>query len=94
MVEVEFPEVCDHIQWFQWQQVVLHNGYVTLVWRYMHWSSQKCLEVMIISTAMSCTKAVCAHCIRADPLECLHSHWLKPIYALENVHYHRAKNTS
>ena len=29
----------------------------------MHWSSQKCLEFMIISTAMSCTILVCAHCI-------------------------------
>ena len=29
----------------------------------MHWSSQKCLEVMIISTGMSCIKAVCGHCI-------------------------------
>ena len=29
----------------------------------MHWSRQKCLEVMIISTAMICTILVGAHCI-------------------------------
>ena len=39
-------------QWLQWLQVVIHHRYVTLVWCHM-----------IISTAMSCTKAVCAHCI-------------------------------
>ena len=37
---------CDHIQWFQWLQVVIQ---LTLVWRHMHWSRQKHLEVMIIS---------------------------------------------
>ena len=41
---------CDHIQWFQWLQLAIHHGYVTLVWCHMHWSSQKCLELMIIST--------------------------------------------
>ena len=41
----------------------IHDRYVTLVWCHKNLSSQKCLEVMIISTAMSCTKAVCAHCI-------------------------------
>ena len=49
----------------QWLQVVKHHKYVTLVWCHALWSSQKCLEVMIITTAMSCTKAVCAHCIHA-----------------------------
>ena len=36
-------------------QVVIHHRYVTIVWCHMHWSSQRCLEVIIISTAMSCT---------------------------------------
>ena len=40
----------DHIQWSQWLEVVIHHRYVTLVWCHMDWSSQKCLEVMIIST--------------------------------------------
>ena len=40
---------CDHIQWFQWLQVVILHGYVTLVWCHMLWSSQKCLEVLIIA---------------------------------------------
>ena len=26
----------------------VHHGYVTLVWCYMDWNSQKCLEVLII----------------------------------------------
>ena len=30
----------------------VHHGYVTLVWCHMHWSSQKFLEVMIITTAI------------------------------------------
>ena len=29
-------------------QKVVYDGYVTLAWGHMHWSSQKCLEVMII----------------------------------------------
>ena len=41
---------CDHIQWFQWLQVVIHHRYVTLVWCHIHWSSQKGLKVIIIST--------------------------------------------
>ena len=41
---------CDHIQWFQWLQVVIPHGYVTLVWSHMHWISQKCLEVLIRGT--------------------------------------------
>ena len=40
---------CDYIQWFQWLQVVVHHGYVTLAWCHMHWSSQKYLEVLIIA---------------------------------------------
>ena len=63
MLRLSSQRSCDHIQWFQWLQVVIHHRYVTLVWCHMHWSSQKCLEVMIISTSMSCTKAVWAHCI-------------------------------
>ena len=54
---------CDHIQWFQWLQLAIHHGYVTLGWCHKHWNSQKCLKVMIISTAMSCTKAMSTHCI-------------------------------
>ena len=30
--------------------MVVHHGYVTLVWSHMHWSSQKCLEVLVIGT--------------------------------------------
>ena len=41
---------CDPIQWFQWLQVVINLGHVTLVWCHMHISSHKCLEVLIIST--------------------------------------------
>ena len=33
------------VQCFQFMQVVIHYGYVTLVWCHMHRSSQKCLEV-------------------------------------------------
>ena len=28
----------DHIQWFQWLQVVIHHRYMTIVWCHMHWS--------------------------------------------------------
>ena len=48
-----------------------HNFYLaapmhmTLVWCYMHWSSQKCLEVMIISTALSWTIfSLPCHCLQ------------------------------
>ena len=50
MLRLSFQRSCDHIQWFQWLQVVVHHRYVTLVRCHMHWSSQKCLEVLIIST--------------------------------------------
>ena len=46
MLRLSSQRSCDHIQWFQWLQVVIHHRYVTLVWCYIHWSSQKCLEVM------------------------------------------------
>ena len=64
MLRLSFQRSCDHIQWFQWLQVVVHHRYVTLIRCHMHWCSQKCLEVLIISTAMSCTKAVCGHCMK------------------------------
>ena len=70
MLRLSSQRSCDHIQWFQWLQVVKHHRYVTLVWCHVLWSSQKCLEVMIISTAMSCTKAVCAHCIGHNTIYC------------------------
>ena len=41
---------CDHKQWFQWLQLVILHGYITIVWCHMHWSSHKCLEVLIIGT--------------------------------------------
>ena len=63
MLRLSFQRSCDHIQWFQWLQVVVHHRYVTLIRCHMHWCSQKCLEVLIISTAISCTKAVCGHCM-------------------------------
>ena len=63
MLRLSSQRSCDHLQWFQWLQVVKHHRYVTLFWCHVLWSIQKCLEVMIISTAMPCTKAVCAHCI-------------------------------
>ena len=50
MLRLSFQRSCDHIQWFQWLQVVVHHRYVTLIRCHMHWCSQKCLEVMIIST--------------------------------------------
>ena len=40
---------CDHIWWFQWLQLAIHHRYVILIWCHVLWSSQKCLEVMIIS---------------------------------------------
>ena len=51
-------EIPDYIQWFQWLQRVIHHRYVTLVWCHMHWSSQKCLEVLIISTNVLHTLSV------------------------------------
>ena len=51
---------------------LIHHRYVTLVWSHMNCSSQKWLEVMIISTAMLCTKAVCAHCIMSSIFSLLH----------------------
>ena len=63
MLRLSSQKSCDHLQWFQWLQLLKHHRYVTLVWCHVFWSKQKCLQVMIISTAMSCTKAVCAHCI-------------------------------
>ena len=63
MLRLSSQRSCDHLQWFQWLQVVKHHRYVTLFWCHVLQSSQKCLEVIIISTAMSCTKAVCGHCI-------------------------------
>ena len=62
-VELRSQRSCDHIQWFQWLKLAIHNGYVTLDWYHMHWNSQKCLKVMNTRTAMSCIKTVCAHCI-------------------------------
>ena len=39
MLRLSSLRSCDHIQWFQWLQVVIHHRYVTLVWSHMHWSS-------------------------------------------------------
>ena len=50
MVELSSQRFYDHIQWFQWLQLAICHGDVTLVWCHMHWSSQKCIEVMIIIT--------------------------------------------
>ena len=47
MLRLGFQRSCDHIQWFQWLQVVVHHGYVTLVWSHMYWSSHKYLVVLI-----------------------------------------------
>ena len=53
----------DHIHWFQWLQVAIYHRFGTLVWCHMHLNSQKCLELMIKSTAVSCTILVGAKCI-------------------------------
>ena len=37
---------CIHIQWFQWLKLTVNHWYVTLVWCYIVWSSQKCTNVM------------------------------------------------
>ena len=31
----------DHIHWFQWLQLAIHHGYVTLDESHMHWNKQK-----------------------------------------------------
>ena len=31
----------DHIHWFQWLQLAIHHGYVTLDESHMHWNQQK-----------------------------------------------------
>ena len=49
------------VQWFQRLQEVIHR-YVTLVC-HMHCNCQNCLEVMIISTSMSCSILLGTHCI-------------------------------
>ena len=37
----------DHIHWFQWLQLAIHHGYVTLDESHMHWNKQKDLKVML-----------------------------------------------
>ena len=38
---------CDHIQGFQWLQLVINDGYGTPLVCHLHWDSQRGLEVVI-----------------------------------------------
>ena len=53
---------CDHIHWFQWLQLAMHHGYVTLDGSHMHWNKQKDLKVML-EPKRSCTLLPGTHCI-------------------------------
>ena len=57
-----FKESCDHIQGFQWLQLVIIEGYETILGCHMHWSSQNGLEV-VLEPQRACTILPGTHCI-------------------------------
>ena len=52
----------DHIHWFQWRQLAIHHGYVTLDGSHMHWNKQKDLKVMLELQRL-CSVLPGTHCI-------------------------------
>ena len=57
-----FKESCDHIQGFQWLQLVIIEGYGTILGCHMQWSSQNGLEVLL-EPKRACTILPGTHCI-------------------------------
>ena len=57
-----FKEYCDHIQGFQWLQLVIIEGYGTPLGCHMHWNSQNGLEVLL-EPQRACTILPGTHCI-------------------------------